>query len=134
MTMPPLDQAPSETTGLLRDLRPADRSGRSPSERFRFSPETLLAPVALATRLASQAPLTTLVELIRRVTCKLWHLSHGDPVTLQAGGPDSAGQCDAPEIARYFSTVIAIVGVIEGIICVVVFLPIATIAHNLIFQ
>ncbi|KAF8423724.1 major facilitator superfamily domain-containing protein [Boletus edulis BED1] len=120
MTVPSLDQAPSETTGLLRDLRPTDRSGRSPSgERFRISPETLLAPIALATRLASQAPATTLVELIRRLTCKLWNLSHVDPVTLQAGGPDSAEQCDAPEIARYFATVIAIVGVIEGIILIV---------------
>ncbi|KAH0832310.1 major facilitator superfamily domain-containing protein [Lanmaoa asiatica] len=104
----------SETTLLLGETRSA-----SPSrERFRLSPETLLIPVALATKLATLIPTTTLVELIRRAVCMLWNISHGDPATFPAGGPIPPELCDVPEIERYYATVIAIFSATEGILSI----------------
>ncbi|KAF8553677.1 hypothetical protein OG21DRAFT_1485253 [Imleria badia] len=45
-------------------------------------------------------------------------VEHSDPATLGAGGLSPPELCDAPEIARYFATVIAILGVVEGIISI----------------
>ncbi|KAG9315480.1 major facilitator superfamily domain-containing protein [Chiua virens] len=111
------NQTTSETTLLLEDPRiPGQSNSILSRERHRFSPETLLIPVALATKLASVLPHTTLLEILRLAVCKLWNVSHGDPATLLADGSISPALCDAPEVATYFSTIIAILGVTEGIV------------------
>lgn len=123
------NQAPFETTALLADSRLAGQSSSSP-RKLRFSPETLLIPVALATSLAAGIPSTTFIELLRTAICRLWNTSHGDPSVLQAGGPGSPENCDAPEIAQYFATVLAISGVTGGIICVSTLRSTATVAYR----
>ncbi|KAG8214857.1 MFS general substrate transporter [Butyriboletus roseoflavus] len=111
------NQATSETVPLLGDSRPAGQSSRSlPRVRFRFTPEILLIPVALATRLAALMPSTTILELVRQAACRFWNISHGNPVTLPAGGPIPPELCDAPEVERYFATIITILGAIEGVL------------------
>ena len=124
-------EARSEATTLLGDSRPYSQPTRSLSrERSGFSHETLLIPVALATKLAAQIPSTTIVELVRKAVCRLWIESHGDPATLGPGGLGPPELCDAPEIARYFSTVIAILGTTGGIICMSVLLSTAAVIHK----
>lgn len=49
------------------------------------------------------------------------------PVT---SGPSTPELCDAPEIAEYFATVLAVLGVTGGIICVLVLLPNVALAHK----
>ena len=126
------NQGTFETTALLGDSRPADQSSSPTRKRFRFSPETLLIPVALATSLAAGIPSTTFIELLRKAICRLWNTSHGDPAFLpaSASGPSPPELCDAPEIAQYFATVLAILGVTGGIICVSILLSITPVAHG----
>lgn len=125
------NQATSETTRLLGDSQLPSQSSRILSrERFRFSPEILLIPVALATKLATLIPSTTLIELIRRVVCRFWNISHGDPAPLPPGGSTPPELCNAPEIEWYFATVIAVLGATEGIISAFIPLSTATIAHK----
>ena len=114
--MPSSDQTPSETTALLVDSRLAGQTSLG-SKHFGFSPETLLIPVALATSLAAGITSTTLIELVRQAVCKLWNLLHGDPATIALNSPEV---CDAPEITRYFAIVLAILGAIESVICMLV--------------
>ncbi|KAG9315481.1 hypothetical protein JVU11DRAFT_3094 [Chiua virens] len=102
----PSDTA-SEITLLLGDPRPS---------RGELSLETLLIPVALATRLAAMIPQTTLIEVLRQAICSLWNISHGDPATHPVDGSILSEACDSPEIARRFSTLIAILSVTDGII------------------
>jgi hypothetical protein len=123
------NQATFETTPLLGDSRPAGQSS-SLMRKLRFSPETLLIPVALATSLAAGIPSTTFIDLLRKAICRFYNASHGDPSALQAGGPGSPELCDAPEIAQYFATVLAISGATGGIICVSILLSTATVAHR----
>ena len=119
----------SETTPLLGDSRlPQAASARSSSlsrERFRLSPETLLIPVVLATRLGDVIPTTTFFELVRQAVCRL-SIPHRGPSSLVAGGLSPAELCDAPEITRDFATVIAILSALEGIIRMFVILSVAT--------
>ena len=125
------NQAPSETTVLLVDSRPAGQSSRSLTRKqSEFSPQTLLIPVTLATTLAAAIPSTTLIELVRQAVCRLWTISHGDPATLRAGGPGSPELCDAPEVTQFYATVLAILGAIEGIMCMSVLSPTAALPHN----
>ena len=128
-TMSSQNQATCETAPLLGDSRPAGRSDRSRSrERFRFSPETLLIPVVIATKLGNVIPSTTLFELLRQTVCRLSNISRRDPASL---GPHPPQLCDAPEVVRDFATVIAILGAIGGIACVFVLLAVtATVAHK----
>jgi len=117
-TMLTSNQATFETTALLGDSRPASQSSSLTRKRFRFSPETLLIPVALATSLGAGIPSTTFIELLRKAICRLWNTSHGDPSFLPASDPSPPELCDAPEIAQYFATVLAILGVTGGIISI----------------
>ena len=119
----------------LRDYRSAGQSSRSlTTKRFKSSPETLLIPVALATSLAAGIPSTTFIELLRKATCRLWNKSHRDTAILLAGDPNPPEPCDAPEIAQYFATVLAVLGVTGGIICVSIVLSTVTVAHRRKFQ
>lgn len=125
------NQAMSETAILLGDSRSASQSsGILSRKRFRFSPQILLIPVALATKLATQLPSTTLIELVRQAVCRFWNISHGGPATLPTGGSIPSELCNAPEIERYFATIIAIVAVTEGILSVFILLSTAVVAHK----
>lgn len=105
------NEVASEATVLLRDFPPSSEPSR------RLSPETFIIPVALATKLATQIQVTTLIDLVRKVFCRIWNASHGDPATLPSRGINSPELlCDAPEIAQHFSTVITILGAIEGLV------------------
>ncbi|KAN0087881.1 Major facilitator superfamily domain containing protein [Tylopilus felleus] len=107
------NEVASEATVLLRDFPPSSEPSR------RLSPETFIIPVALATKLATQIQVTTLIDLVRKVVCRIWNASHGDPATLPSRGISSPELlCDAPEIAQHFSTVITILGAIEGLVVI----------------
>ncbi|KAF8133298.1 major facilitator superfamily domain-containing protein [Boletus edulis] len=117
------NQPPSETTALLIDNGPVGQppSGNLLRKRLRFSPETLLIPVALATTLAGGITSTTFIELTRKSVCRFWNISRGDPATITTAGPSPLDLCDAPEVARYFAIVLAVLGVAEGVISIVGF-------------
>lgn len=117
------NQETCETTPLLLASQPASRSSWILSRGWlRLSPEALLIPVVLATKLGGLIPATTFVELVRQAVCKFSDISRGDPVSIAAGGPSPAELCDAPEIVRSFSTVVAILAAADGIICVLTLL------------
>lgn len=109
------NQTSCETTPLLGDTRLAGRSSTSLlKERFRFSPETLLIPLVIATRLGSAIPSTTLGELLRQTVCRLSNTLRGDPASF-VQSPYHPGLCDSPQVVRDFATVGAVFGVIGGI-------------------
>ncbi|KAF9219153.1 MFS general substrate transporter [Gyrodon lividus] len=110
------NQVHSEDSPLLGDFPGDGQSSRSrPVQWLRFSPATLLIPVALVTKLASQLPVTTFVDLVRQVVCKFWHVSHSDPTALPADGSIPMELCDVPQVERYFSIVIVVFSVMDGI-------------------
>ena len=113
------NQPTSETAPLLGD------SGLAGRERFRFSPGILLIPVVLATKLGNVITSTTLIELLRQTVCRLSNTSRGDIASL-----DTPELCDAPEIARDFATVIAILSATQGIICMFVILSAITVVGH----
>ncbi|KAH7885072.1 MFS general substrate transporter [Phlebopus sp. FC_14] len=92
-------------------------SARSSSkERSDVSPVTLLIPVVLTTRLASQLPLTTFVDVVRQIICELWYAPDGDPID----GSTPEAVCDAPEVERSFSAAITSIGILEAITALIV--------------
>ncbi|KAF8553674.1 MFS general substrate transporter [Imleria badia] len=113
------DSAQNKSLSRPCNSRPAGQSNRSLTRKqFEFSPQTLLIPVTLATTLAAAIPSTTLIELVRQGVCRLWNTSHGDPAALRAGGLSSPELCDAPEIAQFYATVLAILGAITAIVSI----------------
>ncbi|KIJ62966.1 hypothetical protein HYDPIDRAFT_41647 [Hydnomerulius pinastri MD-312] len=95
-------------------LRPGGvRLGSASSEeQTKFSPATLFIPVALTTKLASQLPITTFVELVRDAICQIWHASRDDPTTLLAGGD---ARCYVPQVEQYFTLSMELLSILDGI-------------------
>ncbi|KAN0087878.1 Major facilitator superfamily domain containing protein [Tylopilus felleus] len=110
--------APTETTSLLADSRPAGLSSMKSLSNFRFSRETLLIPVVFLSTLAGGITVTTFIEVIRQLICRFWHRMHGFPTTLITVGPSTPDICNAPEIARYFALALATLGAVGSIISI----------------
>lgn len=100
----------SESTPLLSEQQEPS------SGRRQFSPLTLLIPLAVATRLTSTLPTTTLLEVIRSVICRVWLTSNGN---LPPGGEMSEELCAVPEVEKLFATVISAFSIGNGLAAMV---------------
>lgn len=97
---------PSERAPLLPERQDVSSSGRQ------FSPLTLLIPLAVATRLTSTLPTTTLLGVIQSVICRLWLISNGN---LPPGGEISEELCAVPEVDKTYATVISAILIGQGL-------------------
>ncbi|KAG1863633.1 MFS general substrate transporter [Suillus subalutaceus] len=97
---------PSERAPLLPERQDAS------SSRRQFSPLTLLIPLAVATRLTSTLPTTTLLGVIQSVICRLWLISNGN---LPPGGEISEELCAVPEVDKTYATVISAILISQGL-------------------
>ncbi|KAG2150711.1 MFS general substrate transporter [Suillus bovinus] len=100
----------SERTPLLPE-RQDTLSGGS-----RFSPLILLIPLAVATRLTSTLPTTTLLEVIQSVVCRLWLASNGN---LPPSGEIPKGLCAVPEVEKTYTAVISTILIGDGLAAMV---------------
>ncbi|KAG1782366.1 MFS general substrate transporter [Suillus placidus] len=96
----------SERAPLLPERQDALSSGRQ------FSPLTLLIPLAVATRLTSTLPTTTLLGVIQSLVCRLWLTSNGN---LPPGGDISKELCAVPEVERTYAAVISTILIGDGL-------------------
>ncbi|KAG6379281.1 hypothetical protein JVT61DRAFT_11736 [Boletus reticuloceps] len=116
------NQPPSETTALLADNGPVGQPSGNPTEE---ATQVFTRDTPNSGRTCNHAgggiTSTTFIELTRKSVCRLWNISHGDPATITTAGPSPLDLCDAPEVARYFAIVLAVLGVAEGVISIVGF-------------
>ncbi|KAG1865147.1 MFS general substrate transporter [Suillus tomentosus] len=97
---------PSERAPLLPERQDTISSVRH------FPPLTLLIPLAVATRLTSTLPATTLLEVIQSVICRLWLTSNGN---FPPGGEISKELCAVPEVEKTYSAVISTILIGDGL-------------------
>ncbi|KAG2103969.1 MFS general substrate transporter [Suillus cothurnatus] len=98
--------APSERAPLL-----PERQDTSSSKR-QISPLALLIPLAVAIRLTSTLPATTLLGLIQSVICQFWLTSNGN---LPPGGEISEELCAVPEVEKAYAAVISAISIGDGL-------------------
>ncbi|KAH7907390.1 MFS general substrate transporter [Hygrophoropsis aurantiaca] len=101
---PPL---PSERTPLLDD-------GTQNSTSTRIPPAILIIPVAIASRLAGQLPVTTFFQIVQKLVCKLWY-EWNDPDNFPLDGRVSGSLCARPEIEHNYAASITFFEVMEGV-------------------
>lgn len=96
----------SERAPLLPERQDTLSSGRQ------FSPLTLLIPLAVATRLTSTLPTTTLLGVIQSVICRLWLSSNGN---LPPDGEIPKELCAVPEVEKTYAAVISAILIGDGL-------------------
>ncbi|KAG1728590.1 MFS general substrate transporter [Suillus paluster] len=97
----------SERAPLLPERQYAlSHSGR------KFSPLTLLIPLAIATRLTATLPSTTLLGVVQSVVCRLWLTANGD---LPPDGQISKELCAVPEVEKTYAAVISALVIFDGL-------------------
>lgn len=112
-----VDSSISEETPLLLPL--AEGSVKKPwysIERYSTTPAIYIIPVVLGARLANSVPTSTTVYIIQQVVCRLYYQSN-DPSRIPSDGPLSDDLCMAPGVQQEFSTLISLLGVLNGIAC-----------------
>jgi len=102
----PTRSPPSERAPLL-----PERQNTSSSKR-QISPLALLIPLAVAIRLTSTLPATTLLGLIQSVICRFWLTSNGN---LPPGGEISEELCAVPEVEKAYAAVISAISIGDGL-------------------
>ncbi|CAA7266701.1 unnamed protein product [Cyclocybe aegerita] len=108
-----------EQTPLLAavDGGQAIRVGRSRSgsrERRRFSPTTLIAPIAIICRLALLLPSTTNFLISQGAACRLWYLLH-DPSSIPPIGRIPDELCEIPEVDKYYAAFLSVLAALDGV-------------------
>ncbi|KAH7909285.1 MFS general substrate transporter [Hygrophoropsis aurantiaca] len=101
----------SEETPLL-DLQLCDSTQSSTSARL--SPAILIIPVAIASRLAGQLPVTTFLQIINKLVCRIWY-EWNDPDMIPLNGRVPESFCARPEIEHNYSASVTVFEVIEGV-------------------
>ncbi|KDR78026.1 hypothetical protein GALMADRAFT_138183 [Galerina marginata CBS 339.88] len=97
----------------MTDISPPRSPSRNPSrrsaERARFSPVTLIIPVAVVYRFALLLPTTTSLKVMQLVACRIWY-HWNDPSTIPAGE-----SCLTPGVDQYYSAIASILAICDGI-------------------
>ncbi|KAF5349455.1 hypothetical protein D9757_012422 [Collybiopsis confluens] len=83
-----------------------------------LSPAIFVFPVALVARLSSSIPTSTTVYIVQQNVCRFYYRAH-DPSRIPVEGPMPDELCDAPGVQQQFSAVVASIGVLTGIACVI---------------
>ncbi|KAG2154079.1 MFS general substrate transporter [Suillus clintonianus] len=106
------DVPPTKLSSERAPLLPERQDAIEPYSRRQFSPLTLLIPLAVATRLTSTLPTTTLLGVIQSVICRLWLASNGN---LPSDGEISKELCAVPEVEKTYAAVISAVMIFDGL-------------------
>ncbi|KAH7922162.1 MFS general substrate transporter [Leucogyrophana mollusca] len=104
----------SEATPLLQSNSNPTIGPDDDSKRPKFSPATLVIPVAIVCHFASLLPSTTSFLIIQRIACKLWYAVH-DPDNVPPDGRVPEALCSVPLVKKQIATVFSAIAVIDGL-------------------
>ncbi|KAJ7653209.1 MFS general substrate transporter [Mycena polygramma] len=82
--------------------------------RVKYSPVTLIIPVALICRLAIRLPSTTTFHVIEQLICRVWYLSN-DPATIPPDGSIPDALCALPIVQRKYTAALTVMAISDGL-------------------
>ncbi|KAJ7263097.1 MFS general substrate transporter [Mycena rebaudengoi] len=103
--------ATDEDTPLLRPSRSG--SPNLPRWRSKYSPITLIVPVAIICRLAIRLPSTTTFHIIQQLICRIWYSSH-DPSKIPPDGRLPAELCALPAVQQNYAAALTVMAMSDG--------------------
>jgi len=107
----------SEQTPLIPGRTSSTGRSRSRShERSRFSPATLIIPIAIICRFALLLVTTTTFRIIRIVSCQLWYWMN-DPSSIPSDGHIPDALCKIPAVDKYFVAITTLFAALGGVAC-----------------
>lgn len=83
----------------------------------RYSPVSLIIPIAVACRLSMLLPSTTTFDLIHQLICRLWYAKHGKPGDIPPSGHMPDALCSIPPIDKNYATALTLMGLVDGVGC-----------------
>ncbi|KAH7907386.1 MFS general substrate transporter [Hygrophoropsis aurantiaca] len=105
--------AQSEQTPLL-ERQPNDGIQSSSLGAIKYiTPAILVIPIAVASRFSGQLPVTTFLQIILKVVCKLWY-ERNDPNSIPLDGRIPESLCARPEIDHNYAFTISLLEIMEG--------------------
>ncbi|KAJ7723286.1 MFS general substrate transporter [Mycena maculata] len=123
---PPGDQGSSvETTPLLK---PPDME--SDPWRGRYSPITLIIPVAMICRLAIRLPSTTTFHVIQQLLCRIWYAAN-DPDRIPPDGRIPDGLCALPFVQQKYAAALTVMAISDGLGSMVAYTGLSFLASRL---
>ena len=91
---------------------PARNCSRS-QEHSRFSPATLIIPVAIICRLAIMLPSTTNFQVMENASCRLWYWLY-DPASIPSDGHIPDAFCTVPAVTEYYAAIASLSALADG--------------------
>nr|GAT53110.1 tetracycline-efflux [Mycena chlorophos] len=82
--------------------------------RTRFSPISLVIPIAMVCRLATRLPSTTTFRIIEQLLCRFYY-STNDPSQLPPSGRIPSHLCAVPEVKQWYASTMTILALSDGI-------------------
>ncbi|KAJ6461030.1 MFS general substrate transporter [Mycena sanguinolenta] len=122
---PPTPGAVEETTPLVEAVVPAALGMQT-----KYSPITLIMPVAMICRLAIRLPSTTTFHIIEQLLCRAWYLSH-DPGSIPPSGRIPDSMCALPDVQKRYATVLTTMAISDGIGSTIAYAGLSFIASRL---
>ncbi|KAJ7248268.1 major facilitator superfamily domain-containing protein [Mycena haematopus] len=123
--MPPPPDA-EENAPLLEAGIPVAPDAR----RSKYSPVTLIIPVAMICRLAIRLPSTTTFHIIEQLLCRVWYLSH-DPGSIPSDGTIPDSMCALPDVQKRYASALTIMAFSDGIGSMIAYAGLSFLASRL---
>ncbi|KAJ6536013.1 MFS general substrate transporter [Mycena vulgaris] len=101
-----------------------------PVHRSRYSPITLIIPVAMICRLAIRLPSTTTFHVIQQLICRLWYAST-DPSSIPPDGRIPEALCAVPMVQQKYAAALTVLAVSDGLGSMVAYAALSFIASRL---
>ncbi|KAF8810289.1 MFS general substrate transporter [Phlegmacium glaucopus] len=114
---PALHSTSEQTPLLIPSQTSGTGTGRSRSrsqEPPRFSPATLIIPIAIICRFAIMLVTTTSFRVIQIFSCQLWYWTY-DPSKIPLDGQMPDALCKIPAVQKYFAAVSILFSLCDGI-------------------
>jgi len=107
----------SEQTPLIPDRTSSTGRSRSRShERSRFTPTTLIIPIAIICRFGLMLVTTTTIRIAQIASCRLWY-GMNDPSSIPSDGHIPDALCKIPAVNQYFAAIVILLSVGDGVGC-----------------
>ena len=105
----------SEETPLIDGIPQESGAGCSYlSLRSRFSPITLIIPIAILCRFTIMLPSTTNFRILQIAACRFWYYLN-DPEAIPSNGRIPDELCSTAGVNRYYATMASILAVGDGV-------------------
>ncbi|KAF7377866.1 MFS general substrate transporter [Mycena sanguinolenta] len=121
---------PPPTPGDAEEATPLLAAAEPDARRTKYSPITLIMPVAMICRLAIRLPSTTTFHIIEQLLCRAWYLSH-DPGSIPPNGRIPDAMCALPDVQKRYATVLTVMAISDGIGSTVAYASLSFIASRL---